>query len=88
MGAPLRHPCHCVRLTLVHENKTEALMDTKPWRRQKSWRMIPEFLENGDGLVSWTRIDRRLSAETFEAIDGPARSGTGNISRNTWKPKQ
>jgi len=35
-------------------------------------------------IRSLDRINLRLSAETFEAIDGARGSRSGSISRNTW----
>ena len=46
------------------------------------WRMVPDSKTATVRILD--RINLRLSAETFEAIDAARGTRTGNISRNTW----
>jgi hypothetical protein len=56
-------------------------MDIKLWRRQTG-AMIPD--SKSAMVRTLDRINLRLSAETFEAIDAARGARSGNISRNTW----
>jgi hypothetical protein len=62
-------------------NKTETSMDAEPPRRQCG-AMLPD--SKTATIRSLDRINLRLPAETFEAIDTARASRPGNISRNTW----
>ena len=61
--------------------KRETLVDSETWGRQ-SGAMIPD--SKMPIVHTLDRINLRLSAETFEAIDAARSTRSGNISRNTW----
>jgi hypothetical protein len=72
---PAPTPCR------TSSNKTETSMDAKAVRRQ-SGAMLPD--SKTTTIRTLDRINVRLPAETFEAIDAARVVRPGNISRNTW----
>ena len=56
-------------------------MDAKPGRRQCG-AMLPD--SKTATVRTLDRINLRLPAETFEAIDAARGARPGNVSRNTW----
>ena len=65
----------------VHENKLETLLDAAPMRRQ-SGAMASDSKATTVGSLD--RINLRLPAETFDAIDACRAQRSGVVSRNTW----
>jgi hypothetical protein len=65
----------------VHENKIETSLDAEPERRQ-SGAMASDSKATTVGSLD--RINLRLPAETFDAIDACRAERTGVVSRNTW----
>jgi hypothetical protein len=65
----------------VCENKIETFLDNEPGRRQ-SGAMHPDSKATTVGSLD--RINLRLPAETFDAIDACRAQRTGVVSRNTW----
>src|SRR5271167_4511351 len=63
------------------ENKIETLLDAAPVRRQ-SGAMTSDSKATTVGSLD--RINLRLPAETFDAIDACRAQRTGVVSRNTW----
>jgi hypothetical protein len=69
-------------LTLArNENKRETTLDWAPL-----WRHAGAMLADSKtaSVRTLDRINLRLPAETFEAIDASREARPGNISRNTW----
>lgn len=62
-------------------NKRETSLDRALSRRQSGAMLLDSKTATVRGL---DRINLRLSAETFEAIDGARSVRAGSISRNTW----
>src|ERR1700691_5031035 len=65
----------------AHENKLETSLDADPVRRQ-SGAMASDSKATTVGSLD--RINLRLPAETFDAIDACRAERTGVVSRNTW----
>lgn len=62
------------------ENKKETLDGTPVWRHPGA--MLAD--SRTASVRTLDRINLRLGAETFEAIDASRQGRPGNISRNTW----
>jgi hypothetical protein len=62
-------------------NKIETLLDAEPDRRQ-SGAMVSD--SKVTTVRSLDRINLRMPAETFDAIDACRARRTGVVSRNTW----
>ncbi len=65
----------------VRQNKIETFLDAEPDRRQ-SGAMASDSKATTVGSLD--RINLRLPAETFDAIDTCRAQRTGVVSRNTW----
>jgi hypothetical protein len=64
----------------ANENKKETLDWVSMWRHPGA--MLAD--SKTASVRTLDRINLRLAAETFEAIDASRQSRPGNISRNTW----
>lgn len=63
------------------ENKTETLLDVPAIWRHSGAMLLDSKPSNVRAL---DRINLRLSAETFDAIDTARAARPGAVSRNTW----
>ena len=61
--------------------QTENIVDVEPRRRQNGAMIDPRKTAT---IRSLDRINLRLPAATFDAIDQSRTARAGNISRNTW----
>ncbi len=74
-------PCDSGVDIRANENKIETLLDADPGRRQ-SGAMTSDSKATTVGSLD--RINLRLPAETFDAIDACRAQRMGVVSRNTW----